>query len=71
MHMTEIIFREMELIFRMLMCFLGDCNVSDIPTTVSPLAYVVMLMESSWCNHMALRGGGGIIPCQNCIQVGL
>ena len=27
MHMTEIIFREMELIFRMLMCFLGDCNV--------------------------------------------
>ena len=27
MHMTEIIFREMELIFRMLMCFVGDCNV--------------------------------------------
>ena len=27
MHMTQIIFREMELIFRMLMCFVGDCNV--------------------------------------------
>ena len=27
MHMTEIIFRKMELIFRMLMCFVGDCSV--------------------------------------------